>query len=62
MMIVVPEYRPGLMFIEQFNYETEQVEELIVYTDDYLSCWQDGVSVREPGAVDAGGGPTPSNP
>ena len=36
MMIVgAYEFKPGLMYVEQYNYDTQQVEELIVYTDDY---------------------------
>ena len=62
MMIVgAYEFKPGLMYVEQYNYDTQQVEELIVYTDDYLSCWEDGVPVRGPGTYDGGGGPTPSD-
>ena len=62
MMIVgAYEFKPGLMYVEQYNYDTQQVEELIVYTDDYISCWEDGVPLREPRAVDGGGRPTPSD-
>ena len=55
------EYRPGLMYVERFNYDTQEVEELIVYTEDYISCWENGVPVRQPTTVDGGGGPTPSD-
>ena len=48
------EFRPGLMLVEQFNPQTGTTEELIVYTDDYLSCWEDGVPVRQPGSADRG--------
>ena len=48
------EFRPGLMLVEQFNPQTGTTEELIVYTDDYLSCWEDGVPVRQPGAASGG--------
>ena len=62
MMIVgAYEFKPGLMYVEQYNYDTQQVEELIVYTDDYISCWEDGVPLREPRAVDGGGGSTTSD-
>ena len=63
MMIVgAYEFKPGLMYVEQYNYDTQQVEELIVYTDDYLSCWEDGVPVRQDQQqYDGGGGPTPSD-
>ena len=48
------EYRPGLMFVEQIDPSTGQTQELIVYTDDYLSCWEDGVPVRQPGSASGG--------
>ena len=48
------EFRPGLMLVEQFNPQTGTTEELIVYTDDYLSCWEDGVPVRQPGSASGG--------
>ena len=42
MMIVgAYEFRPGLMYVEQLNLETNETQELIVYTDDYLRCWED---------------------
>lgn len=59
MMIVgAYEFKPGLMYVEQFNYDTQQVEELIVYTDDYISCWEDGVPAvesRTPPVQEVGG-------
>jgi hypothetical protein len=62
MMIVgAYEFRPGMMLVEQFNFETNTTEELIVYTDDYLKCWEDGVPVREPRSTDRGGTSAPSN-
>ena len=55
MMIVgAYEFRPGMMLVEQYNFQTETTEELIVYTDDYLSCWEDGLPIRQPGSADAG--------
>ena len=48
------EFRPGLMLVEQFNPQTGTTEELNVHTDDYLSCWEDGVPVRSAGSVDRG--------
>ena len=46
------EYKPGFMQVEQLNTETGQVTELIVTTDDYLSCWENGVPVLRPGPTD----------
>ena len=40
------EYRPGLMTVEQLNPDNGEIIELIVTTDDYLSCWEDGVPLR----------------
>jgi hypothetical protein len=48
------EFTPGMMLIEQHDPQTQTVEELIVYTDDYLSCWEDGVPIRRSGET-AGG-------
>ena len=42
MMIVgAYEFRPGMMMVEQYNTQTKSVEELVIYTDDYLQCWND---------------------
>ena len=48
------EFRPGMMLVEQFNPQTGTTQELIVHTDDYLSCWEDGVPVRRTGSASAG--------
>ena len=56
------EFRPGLMLVEQYNPQTETTEELIVYTDDYLSCWEDGVPVRQSGSASGGRSFTTPNP
>ena len=48
------EFRPGMMLVEQWNPTTDTTEELIVYTDDYLSCWEDGIPIRQPGSTDRG--------
>ena len=34
------EFKPGIMRVDLMNFETEQIEELIVYTDDYIQCWE----------------------
>ena len=36
------EVRPGIMLVEQYNTETRSIEEIYVYTSDYLSCWENG--------------------
>ena len=61
MIVGAYEYRPGLMHVEQINTKTGEITELIVYTDDYLSCWENGVPVRGPGSTDGGGTSTPLN-
>ena len=33
------EYRPGIMHVELLNTQTETIEELYVYTEDYIQCW-----------------------
>ena len=43
MIVGAYEYRPGLMHVEQLNPDNGEVIQLIVATDDYLSCWEDGV-------------------
>ena len=48
------EFRPGMMLVEQWNPTTDTTEELIVYTDDYLSCWEDGIPIRQPGSANGG--------
>ena len=37
------------MQVQYYRKQTETVQEPIVYTEDYLSCWEDGVPVRQPG-------------
>ena len=36
------EVKPGIMLVQQYNTQTKSIEELIVYTDDYLQCWENG--------------------
>ena len=48
------ETRPGIMHIEYLDqYDVEKVEEIYLYTDDYLKCWNNGVPVLEPGSADS---------
>ena len=54
MMIVgAYEFKPGMMMVEQYNTQTKSVEELVIYTDDYLQCWNNGVPVRPTGSADS---------
>ena len=53
------EIRPGIMYVEFL--ENDTVQELYVYTDDYLSCWDNGVPLRESGPAIGGGTSTPSD-
>ena len=53
------ETRPGIMYVEYL--ENEQVEEVYVYTDSYLTCWNPDVTVPERGTDDGGGGSTATN-
>ena len=46
------ETRPGIMQVQLLNTQTETIEELYVYTEDYLQCWDNGVPVLEPGQTD----------
>ena len=51
-LVIVGAYesRPGIMHVEYL--ENETVEEIYVYTEDYLKCWNDGVPVLESGSTD----------
>ena len=50
------EIKPGVMHIEYLDQNNvETVEEIYLYTDDYLKCWNNGVPVLEPGSADSGG-------
>ena len=40
------ETRPGIMQVQLLNTQTETIEELYVYTKDYVQCWDNGVPVR----------------
>ena len=40
------EIKPGIMHLELLNTQTETIEELYVYTEDYLQCWDNGVPVE----------------
>ena len=55
------EIKPGIMHVELLNTQTETIEELYVYTEDYLQCWDNGVPVQLPGDTNSGGAGTPSD-
>ena len=61
MIVGAYETRPGIMHVELLNTQTEIVEELYVYTQDYLQCWDNGLPVLQPGSTDSGGASTPSD-
>ena len=52
MVVGAYEVNPGMMHVELMNTETQTIEEIYVYTDEYLQCWEDGVPVRQPGPTD----------
>ena len=48
------ESRPGIMHVEYLDQNNvETVEEIYLYTEDYLKCWDNGVPVLEPGSADS---------
>ena len=54
------EGRPGIMQVQYL--ENETIEELYVYTEDYMQCWNNGVPVLpESGSPNSGGASTPSD-
>ena len=62
MMIVgAYESKPGIMYVELLDTKTETIEELYVYTEDYLKCWNNSIPVLQPGSTDSGGASTPSD-
>ena len=56
------EFKPGLMRVDLLDTKTQTTHELIVYTDDYLSCWENGLPVQRPGTTDWWGTSTASYP
>ena len=39
MIVGAYETRPGIMHVELLDTSTETTEELYVYTEDYIRCW-----------------------
>jgi hypothetical protein len=60
-LVIVGAYegRPGIMQVQYL--ENETIQEIYVYTEDYLKCLEQRVSVPLSGDVDSGGGSTPSD-
>ena len=56
MIVGAYETRPGIMYVEFMRTPNDPVEELYVYTEDYVQCWNNGVPVQLPGDTDNGGG------
>ena len=52
MVVGAYEVHPNIMHVELMNTETQTIEEIYVYTDEYLQCWEDGVPVQQPGPTD----------
>ena len=40
------EITPGSMRVQQLNPDNNEIIELTVPTNDYLSCWEDGIPLR----------------
>ena len=61
-LVIVGAYetRPGIMYIEYLDNNT--VKDAVLYTEDYLSCWENGVPVRQPGPAIGRGAVSTSNP
>ena len=53
------EIRPGIMYVEFL--ENDTVNDAYVYTEDYLSCWENSVPVQQPGPAIGRGASTPSD-
>ena len=51
-LVIVGAYegRPGIMQVQYL--ENETVEEIYVYTEDYISCLEDGVPIQRLGSID----------
>ena len=62
MVVGAYEVNPGMMHVELMNTETQTIEEIYVYTDEYLQCWEDGVPVQQPGPADWRGASATWNP
>jgi len=63
MIVGAYEVRPGIMHLELLDTQSETTEELYVYTEDYLSCWDNNGNFifPESGSTDSGGASTPSD-
>ena len=63
MIVGAYETRPGIMHLELLNTQSETTEELYVYTEDYLQCWDSNGEfiLPESGSTDSGRASTPSD-
>ena len=59
LIVGATETRPGIMRVQYL--EGNLVEEIYVYTEDYLSCWENGLPIQQLGPTDSGGTSTPLN-
>ena len=51
-LVIVGAYegRPGIMQVQYL--ENETVQEIYVYTEDYLACWDGGFPIQQSGPTD----------
>ena len=51
-LVIVGAYegRPGIMQVQYL--ENETVQEVYVYTEDYLACWDNSIPVQQSGSAD----------
>ena len=54
MIVGAYETSPGWMQVQQLDQTTGNIITLGLATEDYLSCWEDGLPIRQPGST-AGG-------
>jgi len=52
-LVIVGAYegRPGIMQVQYL--ENKTVEEIYVYTEDYLACWDNGIPISGPESTDS---------
>ena len=51
-LVIVGAYegKPGIMQVQYL--ENETVQEVYVYTEDYLACWDNSIPVQQSGSAD----------
>ena len=52
-LVIVGAYetRPGIMYIEYL--ENNTVKDAVIYTEEYLKCWENGVPISGPEPADS---------